>query len=84
MLFFKPIREHLRDLRHPQGVKLVFDVIAVPNNDQGIRKALQFVCGSSLVCDTSDHAREIAYGIAYPGERYRAVAMDGTHYQVKY
>lgn len=79
----EPIREHLRDLKNPPGVKLIFDVISVPNNDPNIRRALQFVCGNSLVCDTSEHAREIAYGIALsPGERYRAVALDGTQFQV--
>lgn len=81
----EPIREHLRDLKNLPGVKLIFDVISVPNNDSNIRRALQFVCGNSMVCDTPEQAREIAYGIALsPGERYRAVALDGTQFQVPF
>jgi structural maintenance of chromosome 1 len=79
------IREHLRDLKQHPGAKLIFDVIAVPNNDANIRKALQFVCGNSLFCETADQARAFAYGTALSaGERYRAVAADGTQFQVRH
>lgn len=49
------LREHLRDLKEPPGVKLTFDVISVlnissdANLNTRIRKALQFVCGNSLM-----------------------------------
>ncbi|KAF7639885.1 Structural maintenance of chromosomes protein [Meloidogyne graminicola] len=81
------LREHLRDLKEPPGVKLTFDVISVlnissdANLNTRIRKALQFVCGNSLICELPQHAREIAYGIARKSERYRAVALDGTQFQ---
>jgi len=50
----EPFREHLRTLKEPPGVKLTFDVIAPnitsdSNLNSKIKKALQFVCGNSLV-----------------------------------
>uniref|UniRef100_A0A914HXQ1 Structural maintenance of chromosomes protein n=1 Tax=Globodera rostochiensis TaxID=31243 RepID=A0A914HXQ1_GLORO len=80
-LRMEQIKEHLRDIREPPGVKLVFDVINVPGNAQHVRKALQFVCGNSLVCETPDHARQLAYGTDGRTERFRAVALDGTQFQ---
>uniref|UniRef100_A0A915P2S0 Structural maintenance of chromosomes protein n=1 Tax=Meloidogyne floridensis TaxID=298350 RepID=A0A915P2S0_9BILA len=82
----EPFREHLRTLKEPPGVKLTFDVIAPnitsdSNLNSKIKKALQFVCGNSLVCEHSQHAKELAYGITRKGERYRSVALDGTQFQ---
>ncbi|KAL3110053.1 hypothetical protein niasHT_015656 [Heterodera trifolii] len=80
-LRMEQIKEHLRDIRDPPGVKLVFDVINVLGNARHVQKALQFVCGNSLVCETPDHARQLAYGTDGRSERFRAVALDGTQFQ---
>lgn len=41
-LRMEQIKEHLRDLREPQGVKLVFDVITTAQGKgNAVRKALQ-------------------------------------------
>ncbi|CAL2030458.1 unnamed protein product [Caenorhabditis brenneri] len=81
VLVVSPINEKLREIRRPNGVKLVFDVINVQH--QAARKALQFVCGNALVCETQDDAKQLAYGSAegMRGERYKAVSMDGTLFQ---
>ncbi|KAJ1357237.1 SMC [Parelaphostrongylus tenuis] len=73
-----PINEKLRELTHPKGVKLVFDVIQC--NNQAARKALQFACGNALICETAEDARTLAYGSA-GGDRYKAVSLDGTMFQ---
>ncbi|CAI2311822.1 unnamed protein product [Caenorhabditis sp. 36 PRJEB53466] len=78
-LIVSPLNETLRSLKKPTGVKLVFDVfnIHVPE----ARKALQFVCGNSLVCESQDDAKQLAYGGSGLSDRYRAVSMDGTLFQ---
>lgn len=70
-----PINENLRQLNEPRGVKLVFDVIN-PTNPVA-KKALQFACGNSLVCETPEDARSLAFGVT-TGDRHKAVALDGT------
>lgn len=40
-LRMETIKEQLRNLKEPPGVKLVFDVITVHGNAQHVRKALQ-------------------------------------------
>ncbi len=40
-----------------------------------VKKALQYACGNSLVCETVEDARKIAFG---GHERHKAVALDGT------
>lgn len=54
------ISENLRSITDPPNVKLVYDVIqcTVPQ----ARKALQYACGNALVTETSEHARQLAYG----------------------
>lgn len=53
-------------------LKLCVDVI---DFDNSINKALLYACGSTLICDTLDEARKLAYG----GEqKYKVVALDGT------
>ncbi|CAJ0944758.1 unnamed protein product, partial [Mesorhabditis belari] len=75
----QPINEKLRELKDPAGVKLVFDVITCTN--PAARKALQHACGNALICENSDDAKYLAYGHAGGGERYKAVALDGTLFQ---
>ncbi|VDN02476.1 unnamed protein product [Thelazia callipaeda] len=72
-----PIKEKLRELAEPKGVKLVFDVIQC--NNHVARKALQFACGNALVCETPEDAKYLAYGSA--SDRYKAVALDGTLFE---
>uniref|UniRef100_A0A0N5AH08 Structural maintenance of chromosomes protein n=1 Tax=Syphacia muris TaxID=451379 RepID=A0A0N5AH08_9BILA len=72
-----PINEKLRELTEPRGVKLLFDVIQC--NVPVARKALQFACGNTLVCETAEDARYLAYGSA--SDRYKAIALDGTLFQ---
>uniref|UniRef100_A0A1I8AWF5 SMC hinge domain-containing protein n=1 Tax=Steinernema glaseri TaxID=37863 RepID=A0A1I8AWF5_9BILA len=76
-LVVHPINENLRDIREPPGVKLVYDVIQC--NLPAARKALQFACGNSLVCEKTEDARKLAFGAN--GDRYKAVALDGTLFQ---
>ncbi|TMS38591.1 hypothetical protein L596_005281 [Steinernema carpocapsae] len=75
-LVVHPINETLRNIKDPQGVKLVYDVIQC--NVPAARKALQFACGNALVCEKAEDARKLAFGGA---DRYKAVAMDGTLFQ---
>ncbi|CAD6191986.1 unnamed protein product [Caenorhabditis auriculariae] len=74
-----PINEKLRDIKRPSGVKLVFDVINL--NNQAARKALQYACGNSLVCEHQEDAKQLAYGGSGMPDRYKAVSMDGTLFQ---
>ncbi|KAI1724897.1 SMC proteins flexible hinge domain-containing protein [Ditylenchus destructor] len=74
-----PVNEKLREITNPANVKLIFDVINC--NVQSARKALQFACGNSLVCETPEHARQLAYGTGDRSDRFRAVALDGTQFQ---
>lgn len=46
--------------REPKGVKLVIDVIRY--DPPAIKRALQFTCGNSLVCESADDARKVAFG----------------------
>ena len=41
-------------------MKLVIDVIKYEL--PAIKRALQFTCGNSLVCETADDARKVAFG----------------------
>uniref|UniRef100_A0A915Q3C1 Structural maintenance of chromosomes protein n=1 Tax=Setaria digitata TaxID=48799 RepID=A0A915Q3C1_9BILA len=77
VLDVRPIKEKLRELTEPRGVKLVFDVIQC--NNPVARKALQFACGNALVCETPEDAKYLAYGSA--SDRYKAVALDGTLFE---
>uniref|UniRef100_A0A8C9WRD1 Structural maintenance of chromosomes protein n=1 Tax=Scleropages formosus TaxID=113540 RepID=A0A8C9WRD1_SCLFO len=64
-----PLNERLREL---PGAKMVADVIQCALL---IRKAVQFVCGNALVCETLKEAQQIAFG---GPERHKTVALDGT------
>uniref|UniRef100_H2YW12 Structural maintenance of chromosomes protein n=1 Tax=Ciona savignyi TaxID=51511 RepID=H2YW12_CIOSA len=67
----KPIND-----QEPRGVKLVIDVIKYEL--PAIKRALQFTCGNSLVCENADDARKVAFGQV---QRHKAVALDGTLFQ---
>ena len=67
----KPTNEKLRNLGG--SAKLVIDVIRY--DPPQIKKALQYACGNSLVCDTMEEARKLCFS---GSERHKAVALDGT------
>nr|CAB3266384.1 structural maintenance of chromosomes protein 1A [Phallusia mammillata] len=86
----KPINDQLREIREPRGVKLVIDVIKYEL--PAIKRALQFTCGNSLVCENADDARRVAFGQVQRhkdsfgrqdgiAKRNQAVALDGTLFQ---
>lgn len=74
----KPLKERLRSISHPKGVKLLYDVLRYEPND--IRRAVLFVTNNALVCETPDDAMKVAYELE-DNQRYDAVALDGTFYQ---
>merc|ERR1719438_781133 len=74
----KPLKERLRNIHQPKGVKLLYDVLRYDPPD--IKQAVLFVTNNALVCETPDDAMKVAYELE-PGQRYDAVALDGTFYQ---
>ena len=74
----KPLKERLRNINSPKGVKLLYDVLRYDPPD--IKQAVLFVTNNALVCETPDDAMKVAYELE-PGQRYDAVALDGTFYQ---
>uniref|UniRef100_A0A8C5W9M9 Structural maintenance of chromosomes protein n=1 Tax=Leptobrachium leishanense TaxID=445787 RepID=A0A8C5W9M9_9ANUR len=69
-LVIKPINEKLREVK---GSKMLIDVIQTPSAH--LKKAVQFVCGNGLVCETVNEARQVAFD---GPERRKTVALDGT------
>merc|ERR1719225_1182799 len=74
----KPLKERLRNIQHPKGVKLLYDVLRYDPPD--IKQAVLFVTNNALVCETPEDAMKVAYEME-DGQRYDAVALDGTFYQ---
>merc|ERR1719215_1567590 len=74
----KPLKERLRNISNPRGVKLLYDVLQYEPAD--IKRAVLFVTNNALVCETPDDAMKGAYELE-DGQRYDAVALDGTFYQ---
>jgi len=73
-----PLKERLRNIKNPNGVKLLYDVLRYEPSD--IKQAVLFVTNNALVCETPDDAMKVAYELE-PGQRYDAIALDGTSYQ---
>ncbi len=74
----KPLKERLRNITQPKGVKLLYDVLRYEPSD--IKRAVLFVTNNALVCETPDDAMKVAYELE-SDTRYDAVALDGTFYQ---
>merc|ERR1719419_1454977 len=74
----KPLKERLRNISNPKGVKLLYDVLQYEPQD--IKRAVLFVTNNALVCETPEDAMKVAYEMD-DGQRYDAVALDGTFYQ---
>lgn len=55
----KPLKERLRNVTNPKGVKLLYDVLRYDPPD--IKKAVLFVTNNALVCETPDDAMKVAY-----------------------
>merc|ERR1712062_896173 len=55
-----------------------YDVLRYDPPD--IKKAVLFVTNNCLVCETTDDAMKVAYELE-DGQRYDAIALDGTFYQ---
>lgn len=53
-----PPNERLREVPH---AKMMMDVVQVNGNNSALRKAVQFVCGNTLVCETIKEARSVAF-----------------------
>ena len=63
----KPLKERLRNVANPKGVKLLYDVLRYDPPD--IKKAVLFVTNNALVCETPDDAMKVAYELE-DGQRY--------------
>merc|ERR1719228_693990 len=74
----KPLKERLRNINNPKGVKLLYDVLRYDPPE--IKKAVLFVTNNALVCENPDDAMKVAYELE-DNQRYDAVALDGTFYQ---
>ncbi|KAF9949842.1 Structural maintenance of chromosomes protein 1 [Mortierella alpina] len=69
-LVVKPVNDRLRSLA--KGARLAIDVVQY---DETLERAIQYVCGHALVCDTMEIAKHVCYEL---GQQVKAVALDGT------
>ena len=74
----KPVKERLRNIQHPKGVKLLYDVIKY--DPPAIKQAVLYATNNALVCETAEDASTVAFELG-DGKRYDAVSLDGTFYQ---
>ncbi|XP_054163038.1 structural maintenance of chromosomes protein 1A-like [Oppia nitens] len=74
----KQVKERLRNIQHPKGVKLLYDVIKY--EPPAIKRAVLYATNNALVCETAEDANHVAFDLG-DGKRYDAVALDGTFYQ---
>lgn len=61
----KPVKERLRSITDPKGVKLLYDVLQF--EPQAIATAVLFATNNALVCETPEDAMIVAYEL---GGRY--------------
>ncbi|OAF71099.1 Structural maintenance of chromosomes protein 1 [Intoshia linei] len=71
------IKQHLRNVEIVRGVKLAVDVITC--NPPVIKPAIVFSLGNSLICNSVDDARKVAYTMK---ERHKCVSLEGTLFHV--
>jgi structural maintenance of chromosome 1 len=69
----EPVKDSMRELGGT--VKPLLDVINF-DQDEAVQRALLYAIGNTLVCDTLDEARRLAYGDK--NKRYKIVVLDGT------
>ena len=72
------MKERLRAIKEPPNVRLLYDVLQYDPPE--IKRAVLFVTNNALVCDTQEDSMKVAYDMT-DGDRYDAVALDGTFYQ---
>lgn len=72
----KPVKERLRNITEPKGVKLIYDVLQF--EPPAIAKAVMFATNNALVCESPEDANRVAYELS---GRLDAVSLDGTYYQ---
>ncbi|KAJ3053257.1 Structural maintenance of chromosomes protein 1 [Rhizophlyctis rosea] len=66
----KPLIEKYRN--YVKGARLAIDIIQF---DDAYQRALQHICGNTVVCDTADIAKHIVYE---KRQEVKAVSLDGT------
>ncbi|KAM9376219.1 structural maintenance of chromosomes protein 1B [Pholidichthys leucotaenia] len=76
-LVVTPLNERLREI---PSAKMVVDVVQVKASPYAaqLKKVVQFVCGNTLVCETTKEARSVAYDRK---ERTRTVSLEGTMFE---
>ena len=73
----RPLKQRLRTITSPKGVKLVYDVLQFA--PKAIERAVLFATNNALVAEDPDDAAKVAYD-SKDGQ-YDVVALDGTFYQ---
>ncbi|CAK9796362.1 Structural maintenance of chromosomes protein 1A [Anthophora quadrimaculata] len=73
-----PMQEELRRITNLQDVRLLYDIVQFAPAE--IHNAVAFVCKNTIVCETSEDARVLAYEID-PYRKYNCVSLDGTYYR---
>jgi structural maintenance of chromosome 1 len=68
--------ERLREIREPRSTKLLIDVIKF--QPPQIKRAVLSAVGNTLVCETDEEARKLAFG---GSQRHKVVSFDGTLFQ---
>ncbi|XP_023289766.1 structural maintenance of chromosomes protein 1A [Orussus abietinus] len=77
-LLVESLKERLREIEEPRNVKLLYDVIQFTPSDVG--RAVLFVTKNTLVCETPEDARKVAYEMD-GNNVYDCVALDGTFFK---
>ncbi|XP_066594683.1 structural maintenance of chromosomes protein 1A-like [Prorops nasuta] len=75
-LLVKQIKNSLRDIKDPKNVKLAYDLLNFPSE---ISLAVIFVIKNTLVCETAEDARKLAYESF--NTRNDCVSLDGILFQ---
>ncbi|XP_020277479.1 structural maintenance of chromosomes protein 1A-like [Pseudomyrmex gracilis] len=76
-LKIEPLKETLRAIREPPNVKLLYDVLNISSSE--INRAVLFVTRNTLVCETADDARQMAY--ESHKQNFDCVSLDGCYYR---
>ncbi|XP_071629563.1 LOW QUALITY PROTEIN: structural maintenance of chromosomes protein 1A-like [Temnothorax longispinosus] len=73
------LKEHLRNIKEPKNVKLLYDVLNISSTQ--ISKAVLFVTQNTLVCETIEDARLIAQSDDKKKKGNDCVSLDGCFYR---
>ncbi|KAL2743670.1 structural maintenance of chromosomes protein 1A-like [Vespula maculifrons] len=76
--FNDQLKNNLSDMIYPKTVQFLYDVIEYFPKE--ISNAISFVTKNTLLCETSEDARKVAYE-SHLNDRYTCVALDGSYYQ---